>query len=481
MKTPFLGGMSVYRSINMADNRCVNIYPEVVETKDGKDVGALIGCPGTTRRLTLATTPVRGLFATPTILYAVAGNKFYSIDTAWSATERGTLSTSSGQVSMDWNGTQVMIVDGTYGYTYTVSGATFAQITDPDFPGADTVRFLDTYFIINWPSTGKFMISSANDGTAWDALDFATAEGSPDNVVAVETNHRQLYLFGTNSTEVWINTGAADFPFERIGNTFIEQGCVARGSIAKMDNSVYWVGKNSQGNGVVWKLTGYTPTRVSTHSIENRISTATDMSDIVGYAYQQEGHTFYVISSTTGNWTMAYDVASGLWHERAFRNTTSGVFERHKADCYAFFNGYHVIGDYVTGEVYTFHLDVYADDGDPLRWLRTWRALAPGENDLNSITFYRLQIDLEAGVGLSSGQGSDPQVTMRYSNDGGHTFGNDHSASIGGATGEFGWRAIWRRLSSNRHGRDRVFELSGSDPVKRVFIGARMKATASNS
>ena len=73
MKTPFLGGMSVYRSINMADNRCVNIYPEVVETKDGKDVGALIGCPGTTRRLTLATTPVRGLFATPTILYAVAG------------------------------------------------------------------------------------------------------------------------------------------------------------------------------------------------------------------------------------------------------------------------------------------------------------------------------------------------------------------------------------------------------------------------
>ena len=188
-----------------------------------------------------------------------------------------------------------------------------------------------------------------------------------------------------------------------------------------------------------------------------------------------------MISSTSGDWTLCYDVATGLWHERAFRNTSTGVFERHRADCHAFFNGYHVVGDYVTGEVYTFHLDVYDDDSDPLRWLRTWRALAPGKNDLDSVTFHRLQIDLEAGVGLASGQGSDPQILMRYSNDGGHTFGNDHAASIGGATGEFGRRAIWRRLGSSRHGRDRVFELSGTDPVKRVFIGAHMRATASKS
>lgn len=475
MKTPFLGGMSVYRSLNVSDNRCVNLYPEVVETRDGKDVGALMGCPGMTKRLTLATTPVRGLIATPTIMYAVAGNKFYSVTTSWVATERGTLNSSTGRVSMAFNGTQIMIVDGADGYTYTVATTTFAEITDVDFPaaGGDTVVFLDTYFIINVVGTGRFMISAASDGTAWDALDFATAEGAPDNLVAVATNHRQLYTFGTNSTEVWINTGNADFPFERVGNTFIEQGCVAKFSIARMDNSVYWVGQNEQGQGVVWKLTGYTPTRVSTHSIENRISTATTMSDIVGFAYQQEGHTFYMITSTSGDWTLCYDVATGLWHERAFRNTTSGAFERHRADNYCFFNNRHVVGDYVTGEVYSFELDVYADDGDALRWLRTWRALPPGENSLVGVTFSRLQIDLEAGVGLASGQGSDPQITMRYSNDGGHTFGNDHSASIGGATGEFGRRAIWRRLGSSVHGRDRVWELSQTDPVKRAYIGAR--------
>ena len=481
MKTPFLGGSTVYRSTNVAYNRCINLYPEIVETKDGKDIGGLIGCPGTTKRLTLATTPVRALFETPTILYAVAGNKFYSITTGWTATERGTLSTSTGNVSIDWNGVQLMIVDGTYGYAYTIATTTFAQITDVDFPGADTVRYLNTYFVFNNPSTGKFMITASLDGTSVDALDFATAEGSPDNVVGVETNNDQLYLFGVETTEPWIKTGNPDFPYERIGNTFIEEGCVAPFSIAKIDNSIFWVGNGKQGRGIVRRLVGYTAQRISTHSEELEIATATTMSDIKGFAYQQDGHSFYVISSTSGDWTLCYDVASGLWHERAFRNTSTGVFERHRSNCYAFFNGFHVTGDYVTGEVYTFHLDVYADDGDALRWLRTWRALPPGQNDLDSVIFHRLQIDLEAGVGLASGQGSDPQILLRYSNDGGHTFGNDHSASIGGATGEFGRRAIWRRLGSSRHGRDRVFELSGTDPVKRTFIGARMRATASNS
>jgi hypothetical protein len=414
-------------------------------------------------------------------MYAVAGNKFYSITSAWSATERGTLNSSTGPVSMDYSRTQIVIVDGADGYTYTPASTTFAEITDADFPGGLTVRFLDTYFIVNDPSSGRFYISASNDGTSWDALDFATDEGAPDNLIALEVNNTQLYTMGTTSIQPWINTGNADFPFEPVGNTFIEMGCAAKFSVAKLDNSIFWVGSNEHGDGQVWRLRGYTPVRISTHSIENRIATSTDMTDITSIAYQDEGHAFYMISSTSGNWTLCYDVATGLWHERAFRNTSTGIFERHKGQGYCFFNSFHVIGDYVTGEIYTLDLDVYADDADPLRWLRTWRALPPGENDLRSVTFHRLQIDLEAGVGLASGQGSDPQVTMRYSNDGGHTFGNDHSASIGGLTGEFGRRAIWRRLGNSQDGRDRVFELSGSDPVKRVLIGGRVNITVNEA
>jgi hypothetical protein len=479
IKTPFLGGLSVYRSINNSDNRCVNLYPEVVETKDGKDVGALMGTPGLTGRVTLATSPVRGLMVrhtndSPAQFFAVAGNKFYSINSSWVATERGTLNTSTGPVSMDYTRTDIMIVDGTDGYTYTPSSTTFATISDPDFATLPvTVAVIDTYFVVNQANTAIIYISDNNDPTAWNALDFATDEGKPDNLVAVKVNHRQLYTFGTTSIQPWVNTGNADFPFEPVGNTFIEMGCAAAYSICKLDNSIFWVGANEQGNGQVWKLSGYTPTRVSTHAIELRIKDSTDISDIEGYAYQDEGHAFYMLSSTSGDWTLCYDIATGLWHERAWRDPDLGYFHRHRSVGYCFFNGFHVVGDYETGEIYTMELGVYDDDGDPLRWLRTWRLLAPGQNDLHSVTVDRLQIDLEAGVGLASGQGSDPQVMLRYSDDGGHTYGNEHWASIGGLTGEFGRRAIWRRLKSTQDGRDRVFELSGSDPVKRTFIGAR--------
>lgn len=479
LKSPFLGGTSVYRSINESDNRCVNLYPEVVDTRDGKDVGALLKTPGMTLRVTLATSPVRGVLVrnvneSPALCYAVAGNKFYRINGSWVATELGTLNSSTGPVSMDYSRTQIVIVDGTDGYVFTPSGPTFAQITDPDFPGADVVRYLDTYFIVNKPDSGRFYISAQNDATNWGALDFATDEGAPDNMVALEVNHRQLFTFSATTIQPWINTGNADFPFEPVGNTFIEQGCAAPYSIAKLDNSIFWVGANAQGEGQVWKMAGYTPQRVSTHDIETRIKTSTDITDIQSYAYQDEGHTFYVISSTSGNWTLVYDVATGLWHERAYRNTGTGVFERHRGVGYGYFQGNHIIGDYVNGKIYTLDLDVYSDADDPLRWLRTWRALPMGQNDLRSVRFNKLTIDLEAGVGLAVGQGSDPQVTMRYSNDGGHTYGNDHSSSIGGQTGEFGRRAIWRRLGTSRHGRDRVWELSGSDPVKTVLMGARM-------
>lgn len=479
-RTPFLGGAYEARSLNLAAQRCVNLYPETVETKEGKEVAALLGCPGMTKRLTLAAAgEVRGLLTvvvdgTPT-LYAVCGTKLYSINTSWTATEQGTLTGSTGRVGMAWNGFQVIVVEGANGYTYNPGTDTFAAIADADFPGADTVCFIDTYFLVNDPDTGRFYISGQNDGTTWDALDFATAEAVPDDLVAVFADHRELWGFGELSVQVFTNTGNADFPFESIGNVFIEQGCAAAFSPAKIDNSVFWLSANENGQGMVMRAEGYTPRRISTHAIEHAIQGYSDISDAIGFAYQQEGHSFYVLVFPTGEATWVYDAATGLWHERAWWDDDNDVFKRHRANCHAFFNGYHVVGDWEDGRIYTLHLDVYKDDTDYIRWLRAWRALPAGQNNLSINGHRRLQLDMEAGVGLASGQGSDPQVMLRWSDDGGHTWSSELWRSIGGNTGEFGKRAVWRNLGSTRKGRDRVYELSGTDPVKRAFMGAWLR------
>ena len=482
MHTPILGSSYVARSINAADNRMVNLFPEIVP-EGGKEPGFLNRAPGLQFQQTIGTGPIRALWAHQTNgsdFYVVSGTEFYKVTGLTATPTKLGDVTGTGPVSIADNGTQIFLACNGPSYIYNEVTNVFAQITDPDFPGAVTVGYLDGYFVFNEPNSQKIWVTELLDGTSVDPLDFASAEGSPDGLVAVNVDHREAWLFGTDSIEVWYNAGQADFPLTRIQGAFNEIGCVAAFSIAKLDNGLFWLGTDARGQGIVYRANGYTGVRVSTHAIEYAIAQYGNISDAVAYTYQQEGHAFYVLTFPSANATWVYDVATQAWHERAGWNTATGEFTRHRSNCQCNFGGNTVVGDYENGNIYTLDLDVYADNGGIQKWLRSWRALPTGQNNLKRTAQHSLQLDCESGTGLITGQGSDPEIMLRWSDDGGHTWSNEHLSKMG-KIGEYYRRVFWRRLGMTLKLRDRVYEVSMTDPVKTAIMGAELLISPTNA
>jgi hypothetical protein len=546
MKTPILGSSYVTRSVNAADARMVNLFPEIVP-EAGKEPAFLNRAPGLNLLNTVGTGPIRGLWAFSSndgTGFVVSGTQLYKIDNAYAATLIGNVS-GTGPVSMADNGTQLFIACNGPSYIYNATTNAFGPITDPDFPGAVTVTYLDGYFVFNEPNSQKMWITAILDGTSIDPLEFASTEGSPDGLVAVISNFREVWAFGTNSIEVWSDTGATDFPLQRIPGAFNELGCAAPYSIAKMDNSLFWLGRDRRGQGIVYRANGYAGQRISTHAVEWQIQQYTDLSDAIAYTYQQDGHSFYVLIFPTANTTWVYDVATQAWHERAGWN--NGAFTRHRSNCQMAFNNKVVVGDFENGNIYSFDLEDYSDNGQIQKWLRSWRALPTGANNLKRTAQHSLQLDIESGVGLNlypgydsenidtesglnliaeyvqtylatqsgdtltteagdgfeplgqyeltdtningyelvttsypAAPGYNPEVMLRWSDDGGHTWSNEHWATIG-KIGEYYKRVFWRRLGMTLKLRDRVYELSGTDPVKIAIMGAELIVSPTNA
>ena len=480
MQTPILGASYVARSINAADNRMVNLFPEMTPD-NGQTAAFLNRAPGLEYLQSVGTGPIRALWAHQTNgsdFYVVSGNEVYKMSTlTGDPVLLGTVS-GTGPVSIADNGTQLFFACNPDSYIYNEVTNVFQQITDPDFPGAVTVGYLDGYFVFNEPDSQRVWVTSLLDGLSVDPLDFASAEGSPDGLVALIVDHREAWLFGTDSVEVWYDAGLPDFPLTRIQGAFNEIGCVAAFSVAKLDNGLFWLGTDARGQGIVYRANGYTGQRVSTHAIEYAIAQYSDISDAVAYTYQQEGHAFYVLTFPTGNATWVYDVATQAWHERA--GWLNGAFTRHRSNCQCNFLGNTVVGDFENGNIYKMSLDVYSDNGDIQKWLRSWRALPTGTNNLKRTAHHSLQLNCEAGVGLIDGQGSDPQVMLRWSDDGGHTWSNEHWSPMG-KIGAYYQRVFWRRLGMTLKLRDRVYEVSGTDPVKIAIMGAELILSPTNA
>lgn len=477
MKTPILTASYVARSVNAAADRCINLYPEAVP-QGGKEPAFLSRCPGLTLKVTCGDGPILGLYQMGNYGYVVSGSEFYRIDITWTATKIGDIDSGNYPVSMADNGTQIFIATNPGGWIYDTTTGILVQISDADFPGAQTVGYINGYFVFNEPGTQKFWQTALLDGTNVDSLDFASAEGAPDLLKALIVDHLEVWLFGQNSVEIWYGVEGGEFSFQRIQGAFMETGCAASYSIAKLDNSLFWLGSDSRGNGIVYRANGYTAVRASTHAIEYAIQNYSRIDDAIGFSYQQEGHAFYVLSFPSGNATWVFDASTNLWHERAYWK--DGAFERHLATSQMNFNNKVVVGDRRNGRVYTFDLFNYTDNNEIQKWLKSWRALYTGKNNLNRTAQHSLQIDCETGVGLNDGQGSDPQVMLRWSDDGGHTWSHEHWRSMG-RIGEYGYRTIWRRLGMTEKLRDRVYEISGTDPVKIAIMGAELNISRTNA
>ena len=394
MKTPILGGYAVARSVNAADNRLMNLYPEATP-EGGKTAGFLTRCPGYKYVSDVGSGPIRGLWTFGGFLYVVSGVELYKVNADWAATLLGTVS-GSGPVSMSDNGEQLFVACNPRSYTYSVASNTFAEITDPDFPGAVTVGFINGYFVFNEPDSQKVWITSYQDGASVDPLEFAYTDANPDNLLSLIVNRNEIWMFGTTSTEVWYYSGDIDFPLARIQGAFNEIGCAAPYSVAKLDNTVFWLGSDPRGNAMVYKAAGYGAQRVSTHGIEKVLQGYEYVGDAIGYSYQQEGHTFYVLSFPSANATWCFDAATNEWHERG--SWKQGHYNRHRSNCQANFSNTIVLGDFQYGKLYEFDLEYYKDDVGTQRWVRSWRALPPNANNLNRTAHHSLQVELETGT-----------------------------------------------------------------------------------
>lgn len=471
----FIGPSYKLNSVNFDCQRCINLYPELDEIQTGKDheVAFLAGTPGYNLLATVGSGPIRGEWYTTTgAFYVVSGNELYKLTSAWAHTLIGTLQTSVGPVGMADNSLQLVVVDGLNGYYVTLSDDTFNQITDPNWLGSNTVTFQDGYFIFVAPNSKEFYLSDLNDIT-FTAPANSSKEGFPDNIVVHTSSNRNLWLFGDQTTEIWFDSGDALNPFQYSPGTFIQYGCAAKFSVAKMANTVFWLGKDQSGRGMVFLANGYAPQRVSTHAVELAIQSYPEISDAFSFSYQENGHQFFWLTFPSGNATWVYDMATGLWHERAYTN--QGVLQRHRANCYAYAFNTHVIGDYANGNLYELSSQAYSDNGAAI----TRQRITPHiSSDMKRIFFSSFQLDIESGTGIDgTGQGTDPQAVLQWSNDGGHSWSNEMWASFG-AIGATRKRVIWRRLGFSRN---RVFKVTITDPVKVALMGAELDLMAGAS
>lgn len=451
MKTPLQWAVASQSGRSKTGSRLLNLYVERLPA-DSKAPVILYGTPGTARFSLLPTYPILGLHVMDEALYAVTPSKLYAVARNGSYTELGDVDL-SGNVSMATNGMSLVMVDGAKGFAYHKEDGLEELEGDGWYP-ANTVAYQDGYFLFNRAGTGQFFVSELLS-TEFDPLKYATAEGAPDDTVAVLCDHREAWLFGEHTVEVWWNSGNPDFPFERRSGAFIEKGIAAPHSAKKMDNAVFWLADD----GIVYRANGYTPQRMSSHAMEYDIGRGR-LDDAFAYTYIEEGHAFYVITFPTQKKTWCFDVATGEWHERSHIE-----WGRHHSNCYAFCYDQHLVGDFQNGLIYMLDMAAYSDVGDEIQRV----AISPPIGDgVNRFIMHGFELDMDSGVGLPNGQGSDPQAMLQWSDDGQETWSNEHWTTIG-KIGRYLTRVNWRRLGMFRR---RHMKLTVTDPVPVVIKGA---------
>lgn len=377
----------------------------------------------------------------------------------------GTLATRSGYVDMRIGVSQLVIVDGANGYTLDLETDTFARITSPGWLGSTRVGYVDGYFLFADPATGVWYISAIEDASSLDPLDFATASSAPDDLVAVVNDHGQAWLFGATTTEVWDNTGAADFPFEKNRGATMQTGCLGAFTIQPLDNTLFWLGRDTSGAGMVFRAQGYQPQRVSNTAVEQAIQAAIErgenMAQAVAHTYQQHGRSFYVLNVPGLNTTWAYDVTSGQWHERA--EFVNGDYAQHRGKFHAYAYGRHIIGG-DDGALYVYDTEANTNAGDTLVRDRISPHYATPQ--LSRIKFGAFELDCTVGRGKEAG--AEAHVMLRTSDDGGESWGSWRTQTMGG----IGQTRARARFLRNGSAHDRVWHVRCTDDVPFSIVGA---------
>lgn len=478
---PFVGGFRQNRSSAVADQTCINFYPETVLDDQGKPAfRILVGTPG--RKLFTSITPAypcRGWYkaARPDKIYFVFGPDFYEVSNDGSFVNRGSLKTDSGPVYMKDNGTHILIVDGSStGYVYTMATGAWngdLHATAADFVGGDSVAFVGGYFFVINPGTNIIQSCTAPYGTApttWFAADaYSTALTDAGPLIALGgQGNNELWAFGDYSTTIFQNTAnPTNFPFTELVGANLPVGIGARNSLRNVGGSFHFLAKTKDSDRFIVRTQGYGITRISTPELEYAISKYVSVSDADAFDYNEQGHSFYQITFTVGNQTWVYDAANPVdWHERK----SSDLSGRHRNYGLVQFFDKKIVADRTIGNLYEQNLDLFSDDENPIIRSRRFQRV---KNNLNEITINGVVIDAETGIGLEAGppdapvQGEDPSIALKYSWNGGKNWSRELVASAG----KLGQRNTDIRYPKLGQGNDWSYEFTVSDPVRWQIMG----------
>ncbi len=467
-----IGSSNEYIYPLVDSQRTVNMY--VHSDKDSL-LPVLVDMPGYQEVVEIAVSAVgRKLYTkfNTNLLYGVIGDRVYVFDAALTPTLLGTIGTITGNVSIAYNNSQeIMFVDGAAGYIYDEGATSFTQIVTPGFPASpEYVVYIDGYFIVNKGGTNEFYVSALNDGTAWDVLRFASITEKPDRVIGLGTVHRQLFVFGDISTEIWYNAGGSDFPFRRQNNLILPYGCAAPASIATGENRLIWLSKNENGVGSVVMTDGTLPISVSTRNVDIQIQLYDDVSDAVGYIYKIDGHIFYELSFTAANHTWCYDITDNSWSEREYIGEN-----RYKVQTHAFYGNKHYVLLYDESNLHELSSAYITHDSEVFRRERSGIRIKDPYN--RRLIVNEIGISFLQGVGELNTYYDDPKIFLSISEDGGVTFGNQMEGLLG-ATGERTTRTEWKNLGIFN---DLVIKIEFFAPVRFIILDSYIDYTVCES
>ncbi|MEO5367264.1 MAG: packaged DNA stabilization protein gp10 [Magnetococcus sp. WYHC-3] len=458
IELPFIGGSGAGRDLVLSSQEAINLQP--MQFRDSGGRAALVATPGLTRLWSLGEGPVRAMLTMGPKLYVVSGQGLYQVDSNGRSRRLGELP-GRGRVSLAHNGRQLVLVpeDGGGAAWLWSESLGMTPIRDVDFPPAAAVTFMDGFFVFAQRGSGRFFISRLYDGGDYNALEFATAEGLPDALVTVCADHRELWLMGERSIEVWFNAGNADFPFERLSGGFAERGCAAAFSVVKLDNSLVWLGDDR----VVYRAEGYVPRRVSHQALEQMLADCPRVDDAFAQCLHQDGRSLYMLTLPGADATWVLDPATGHWHRRASHGQG-----RHRANVTAWCFGLSLVGDGESGALFCWDPDNPREDGVPLRRERT-TAMTSAEGRL--LVMHELELLLAPGRGQLLDPSREPRLMLQWSDDGGRRWSEERWRSMG-ALGDSQRRVVFHRLGRFRQ---RLLRLVVTDAVPVILLGARAR------
>lgn len=448
-------------SLKASAQRCVNAYAER-QPPDAKTDVKVTQCPGIVEFATCGSGPVRGGHEMGGIPYVVSGTSLYSFSDTGTVTQLGVGITGNGPVSMDDNGTQLCVTNGTNGYIYSDASG-FQLISDSDFRPANTNAYIDSFFAFDRAGTQEYFICDSGDGTAFSDF-FSSAETKSDNLLAVRNHLQVLHLFGARSIEMHANVGKANFPFERIPGGVIARGIAAPYATAVEDQSVFLMGDDK----VAYRLNGNSPVRISTFSLEQAWEGYATIADVHAMAWSFGGHKFINFNFPTANASIAYDISSGLWHERVSYDIHGNSLGRWRGNCTFPAYGRSFVGDRYSGKVGYLDANAFTEFGVPIR---IELISPPVHGDGKRIFMPWFELDVQTGVGITSGQGENPQYMLDVSDDGGQSWDAPQVWQSAGRIGQTTTRLLWGPLGSTEG--ERVLRVTCSDPVAKVILAAR--------